>query len=87
MSWEDKGDDEESRGSEYMDRSRRHRQCVPCKQARRDVSGDVPNAVSICRERSVRADVDNKNPDMDVRKHGPMKDVVDEILIDLLLLP
>ena len=71
MSWEDKGGDKESRGAEYMDRSRRHRQRVPCRQARRDVSGDVPNAVSICRERSVRADVDNKNRDMDVRETRP----------------
>jgi hypothetical protein len=60
--------DGDSRGLDDMNRTRWHRQGVPCKQARRDVSGDVPKAVSICRERKVRADADNKIPDMDVRK-------------------
>ena len=51
-----------------MDKSRRQRQGMPCRQARRDVSRDVPNTVSICKERSVRADVNDKNLDVDVRE-------------------
>lgn len=53
-----------------MARSRRRRQLVPCKQARRGVSGDGPMAVSIFEKRSVRAVVDEKNWDMDVKKNG-----------------
>jgi hypothetical protein len=41
---------------------------MPCKQARRDVSVDELKAVSIDKERLVRAVADNRNPDMDVRE-------------------
>jgi hypothetical protein len=41
---------------------------MPCKQVTRDVSGDILNAVSICRECVVRVDKDNKSLDMDMRE-------------------
>jgi hypothetical protein len=40
---------------------------MPCKQARKEVSGDGPKTVSICRERSVSAVADDKNRDTDAR--------------------
>jgi hypothetical protein len=54
-----------------MDRLRLRRQGMPCKQARKVVSGDGPKTVSISRERSVRAVADDKNPDTDVRRAFP----------------
>jgi hypothetical protein len=41
---------------------------MPCKQARRDVSGDGHETVSISKQRSVRAVTEAKNPDMDGRE-------------------
>jgi hypothetical protein len=43
-----------------MNSSRRDRQVMPSKQAKRGVSVDVMKSGSICRKRSVRYDVDNK---------------------------
>jgi hypothetical protein len=48
-----------------MDRSKRDRECMFCKQVIRGVSADEPKVVSIRRERSARDDVDNKNLDTD----------------------
>jgi hypothetical protein len=61
------GGGEDLRGLDDISRSRWSRRGMPCKQVRRDISGDAPKAVSIFRLRMVRADVDNKNLNMDVR--------------------
>jgi hypothetical protein len=65
-----RGGDKYSRGiDDAMSRYRRHRKGMPCKQARRDVSGEVtPKAASIFSSRSVSVDVDNKNLDMDLKE-------------------
>jgi hypothetical protein len=62
------GGDVDLRRLDDMNRSRRHRKGMPCKQARRDVSGDVPKALLICKERSMRVDVNNNNLDTEVRE-------------------
>lgn len=59
------GCDGESGRLDDMDRSRLHRVRMPCKQARRDDSGDGYETVSISKQTSVRAVADAKNPDMD----------------------
>lgn len=62
------GCDGESGRLDDMDSSRLRRERMPCKQARRDVSGDGHETVSISKQRSVRAVADAKNPDMDGRE-------------------
>jgi hypothetical protein len=51
-----------------MDRWRLHRQGMPCKQARRDVSADRLEALWSFRKRSVRVVADNNKPEIDERE-------------------
>jgi hypothetical protein len=53
-----------------MARSRRRRQVVLCKEARRDVSGNGPMVVSIFKKRSERATVDEKKSGYGYEKNG-----------------
>jgi hypothetical protein len=62
------GCDGESGRLDDMDSSRLRRERMPCKQARRDVSGDGHETVSSSKQRSVRAVADAKNPDIDGRE-------------------
>ena len=59
------GCDGESGRLDDIDKSRLHRERMPCTQARRDLSGDGQETLSISKQRSVRAVADAKKPDMD----------------------